>query len=156
MAKPADSNPILDAALTYQFPQFSEERGIDKVVAFGDHSHKCPIYLRQAPPCTTGCPAGNDIRAWLTLVQKTRMKNRSWEESYALAWHEASKTTPFPAVCGRVCPHPCESKCNRGEKDDGPVNISSFERFIGDYGIRQGLNHQKLTEEVMAEIAAGE
>jgi NADPH-dependent glutamate synthase beta subunit-like oxidoreductase/Pyruvate/2-oxoacid:ferredoxin oxidoreductase delta subunit len=140
--------------LIWQFPPYSEELGIAKVVAFGDHSHKAPIYLRQPPPCTDGCPAGNDIRAWLTLVQKSRMKNRSWEESYEMAWHEASKTTPFPAICGRVCPHPCESKCNRGEKDDGPVNISSFERFIGDFGIRQGLNHQKLTSEIMTKKVA--
>jgi len=154
VSKPADSNPILDGTLAYQFPEFSEERGIEKVVAFGDHSHKCPIYVRQVPPCTAGCPAGNDIRAWLTIVQKTKKKNRSLAESYTMVWHEASETTPFPAVCGRVCPHPCESGCNRGEKDDGPVNIGSFERFIGDYGIRQGLNHKKLTDKVRPEKVA--
>lgn len=153
------SNPILDSALTYQFPEFSEEQGTDKVVAFGDHSHKCPIYVRLVPPCTTGCPAGNDIRSWLTIVQHTMLKERSYKESYELAWHEASKTTPFPAVCGRVCPHPCETGCNRGQKEDGPVNISSFERFIGDYGITHKLQHKKLTNKIMnkkvAVIGAG-
>jgi len=143
--KDKKSNPILDSALSYQFPEYSEEQGISKVVAFGDHSHKCPIYVKQPPPCTAGCPAGNDIRAWLTIVQHTELRQRSWQESYELAWHEASKTTPFPAVCGRICPNPCESKCNRNMKDDGPVNISSFERFIGDYGIKAGLQHKKLT-----------
>jgi NADPH-dependent glutamate synthase beta subunit-like oxidoreductase len=154
-----ESNPILDSALTYQFPEFSEEQGTDKVVAFGDHSHRCPIYVQQVPPCTDGCPAGNDIRSWLTIVQHTELKKRSYEESYEQAWHEASKTTPFPAVCGRVCPHPCETGCNRSKKDDGAVNISSFERFIGDYGITHRLQHKKLTEEIMdkkvAVIGAG-
>ena len=156
---PKESNPILDSALHYHFPEYIEEQGIDKVVAFGDHSHKCPIYVQQTPPCTAGCPAGNDIRSWLTLVQQTEKRQRSWQESYELAWHEASKTTPFPAVCGRVCPHPCEIKCNRSKKDDGAVNISSFERFIGDYGINAGLQHKKLTTKIkdkkVAIIGAG-
>ena len=156
---PKQSNPILDATLLYRFPDYVETRGIDRVVAFGDHSHKCPIYVRQTPPCTAGCPAGNDIRSWLTTVQQTEERERTWQESYELIWHEASKTTPFPAVCGRVCPAPCETKCNRGMKEDGPVNISSFERFIGDYGIKAGLQHKKMTTQVkaqkMAVIGAG-
>ncbi len=156
---PKESNPILDSALNYHFPKYSEEKGIKKVVAFGDNSHKCPIYVKQTPPCTSGCPAGNDIRSWLTIVQHTRLKERSWKESYELAWHEASKTTPFPAVCGRVCPNPCETKCNRGVRDDGAVNISSFERFVGDYGINAGLQHKKLTTKLkvkrVAVIGAG-
>lgn len=151
---PVDSNPILDSVLNWQYPEFTEEHGTEKVVAFGDHSHKCPIYVRKVPPCTAGCPAGNDIRAWLTLVQQGRMKKRSWEESYELAWHEASKTTPFPASCGRVCPFPCEGSCNRGQKDDGAVNIAGFERWLGDYGINHGLQHRKLTEVVLAQKVA--
>lgn len=156
---PKESNPILDSALNYNFPEYSEEQGVKKVVAFGDHSHKCPIYVKQTPSCTDGCPAGNDIRAWLTLVQHTEKRHRSPQESYELAWHEASKTTPFPAVCGRVCPHPCENKCNRSKKDDGAVNIGSFERFIGDFGIENKLQHKKLTTTIkdkkVAIIGAG-
>lgn len=147
--KPIDSNPILDSARNWQYPEFSEEQGTEKVVAFGDHSHKCPIYVRKVPPCTAGCPAGNDIRSWLTIVNQTQLKNRSWDESYELAWHEASKTTPFPASCGRVCPYPCESQCNRTQKDDGAVNIAAFERWLGDYGISHGLQHKKLSHEIV-------
>lgn len=152
--KPNESNVVLDAALNWQFPAFFEEKGLQRVVAFGDHSHKCPVYVRQTPPCTSGCPAGNDIRAWLTTVQQTELKERTFEESCELAWHEASKTTPFPAVCGRVCPHPCETHCNRNEKEQTGVNIGCFERFIGDYGIRHGLAHRKLRQEVMGKKVA--
>jgi NADPH-dependent glutamate synthase beta subunit-like oxidoreductase/Pyruvate/2-oxoacid:ferredoxin oxidoreductase delta subunit len=148
------SNPILDSALNYQYPEYSEEQGISKVVAFGEHSHRCPIYVRQNPPCTAGCPAGNDIRFWLTTVRHARKRKLSWEESYELAWHEASKTTPLPAVCGRVCSAPCETACNRSKKEDGAVNISAFERFIGDYGIAHGMQHKKLTEKVMDKTVA--
>lgn len=151
---PIDSNPLLEAALNWRYPEYAEEHGIEKVVAFGDHSHKCPIYVRKVPPCTIGCPAGNDIRAWLTLVQQAKLKGRSWQESYELAWHEASKTTPFPASCGRVCPHPCETGCNRGQKDDGAVNIAGFERWLGDYGIRHGFEHKKMVTEAKTKKVA--
>ena len=44
---------------------------------------------------------------------------------------------PFPAVMGRVCYHPCETACNRGQLDEA-VGINSVERFLGDEAIRQG------------------
>ncbi|MEN8141959.1 MAG: glutamate synthase, partial [Thermodesulfobacteriota bacterium] len=151
--KEIPSNPILESALNWQFPPFSEETGIDKVVAFGDNSHRCPIYVTALPPCREGCPAGNDIRGWLTTVQLGRLKGRSLDQSYELAWHEASKTTPFAAVCGRVCPAPCETSCNRRVKE-GAVNIHAFERWLGDYGLRRGLRHRKVSEEMRAERVA--
>ncbi len=107
-----------------------------------------PSYTEKNPPCIAECPAGNNIRSWLTIVQHTELLGRTWEESYDLAWHAASETTPLAASCGRVCPHPCESKCNRAQKD-GAVSINCFERFIGDYGIENNLKHRKLTDEVM-------
>ncbi len=150
---------ILESVANWKFPPFSEESGIDKVVAFGDSSHKCPVYVQALPPCTVGCPAGNDIRAWLTIVQLSELKGLTRAESFELAWHEASKTTPFPAVCGRVCPYPCETTCNRSEKEDGAVNIHAFERWLGDYGIEQGLKHRKLPQAIqdkkVAVIGAG-
>ena len=44
---------------------------------------------------------------------------------------------PFPAIMGRVCYHPCETACNRGQPDEA-VGINSVERFVGDEAIRQG------------------
>jgi NADPH-dependent glutamate synthase beta subunit-like oxidoreductase/Pyruvate/2-oxoacid:ferredoxin oxidoreductase delta subunit len=151
--KTIESNPILDLALNWEFPKYDIETGIKKVVAFGDQSHKCPVYLRQEPPCNDGCPAGNDIRAWLTTVQHTELKKRTPEESYRLLWKEVSKTQPLPAVCGRVCPHPCEPPCNRNQKE-GAININAYERWIGDYAIQNGLDHEKLTDEVQPQKVA--
>jgi formate dehydrogenase major subunit len=45
---------------------------------------------------------------------------------------------PFPATLGRICPHPCESGCNRSSKD-GAVAINALERFLGDWGLEQRL-----------------
>jgi NADPH-dependent glutamate synthase beta subunit-like oxidoreductase len=133
----AESNPILDFATEYVFPGFSELTGTDKIVAFGDNSHKCPVYVRQTPPCTAECPAGEDIRAinrFLNGIDKSDDPLRS-------AWETAVDTNPFPAVMGRICPHPCEGGCNRGQHDES-VAINAVEQAIGNYGIEAGLKLQ--------------
>jgi NADPH-dependent glutamate synthase beta subunit-like oxidoreductase/Pyruvate/2-oxoacid:ferredoxin oxidoreductase delta subunit len=130
----AESNPILDFATEYVFPAFSELTGSDKIVAFGDQSHKCPVYVPQTPPCTAECPAGEDIRGinrYLSGIDPSDDPMRS-------AWETAVNTNPFPAVMGRICPHPCQSKCNRGVHDES-VAINAVEQAIGNYGIEQGL-----------------
>ena len=43
---------------------------------------------------------------------------------------------PFPAVCGRVCDHPCESYCNRSEIDE-PVAINMIKRFVADLDLER-------------------
>jgi NADPH-dependent glutamate synthase beta subunit-like oxidoreductase len=63
------------------------------------------------------------------------------------------ETTPFPSTCGRVCPHPCESACNRKEKE-GAVAINNVERFIGDFGLEKGLKPTKLNGETRSEKIA--
>ncbi len=115
----------------------------------GGVSELRPSQVPKRPPCVTQCPAGNNVRSWLTAVQHTELMGRTFEDSYALAWHEISKTSPFPGTCGRVCPHPCESACNRAQKEDGAVSINAFERWVGDYGIEHELDHVKLTDETV-------
>jgi NADH-quinone oxidoreductase subunit F len=39
---------------------------------------------------------------------------------------------PFPATMGRICFHPCESKCRR-EQVEAPVAICGLKRFAADY-----------------------
>ena len=41
------------------------------------------------------------------------------------------KENPFPAVCGRICPHNCENECTRGEIDQ-PIAIDEIKKFIAD------------------------
>ena len=52
---------------------------------------------------------------------------------------------PFPAVMGRVCYHPCETACNRGQLDEA-VGINSVERFLGDEAIARGWRVDVLGE----------
>jgi NADPH-dependent glutamate synthase beta subunit-like oxidoreductase len=87
-----------------------------------------PIYVDLQAPCNHACPAGENIQAWLDLAQAGR---------YRQAWEMLVRDNPMPAVHGRVCYHPCENACNRGELD-APVNIHAVERFLGDLATEQG------------------
>jgi len=97
-----------------------------------------PRYVEALPPCTAGCPSGNDVRGWLTEISLREKFGVSIEDACEGAWRNYMETNPFPSVMGRVCPHPCEDACNRKEKD-GAVGINSVERFIGDYGLSKKL-----------------
>ncbi len=102
-----------------------------------------PQQVEKLAPCIGHCPSGNDIRGWLTTIALRDKLGTSLEEAYTRAWMLEAETTPFPAVMGRVCPHPCEASCNRKEKD-GAVAINSVERALGDWGISHGLALPRL------------
>ena len=87
-----------------------------------------PVYVDLLPPCNVGCPAGENIQAWLGLVKAGREED---------AWRQLTADNPLPAVHGRVCYHPCESACNRVELD-GAVSIHGVERHLGDLAIERG------------------
>jgi NADPH-dependent glutamate synthase beta subunit-like oxidoreductase len=87
-----------------------------------------PIYVDLMPPCNHACPAGENIQAWLDLAQAGK---------YREAWETILRDNPFPAVHGRVCYHPCETGCNRGQLDSA-VSIHAVERFLGDMAAKQG------------------
>lgn len=87
-----------------------------------------PIYVDLLPPCNAGCPAGENIQAWLALVKGGDPE---------AAWRSLTLDNPFPAIHGRVCYHPCEAACNRADLD-GSVSIHGVERFLGDQAIEHG------------------
>jgi formate dehydrogenase beta subunit len=87
-----------------------------------------PLYVDRLPPCNHACPAGENVQAWLSEAQAGRYRN---------AWEIIVRDNPLPAVHGRVCYHPCEDACNRGELDE-PVSIHAVERFLGDMARREG------------------
>ena len=83
----------------------------------GDHSHKCPTYVHQTPPCQGSCPSGEDIRGWLNIVRgiEKPAEGMDWKE---YAFRRSTDANPFPSVMGRVCPAPCQDGCNRNQVDD--------------------------------------
>ena len=97
----------------------------------GDWRTERPVYVSRLPPCNHACPAGEATQGWLALAE---------EGCYEDAWRKIMEENPFPATMGRVCYHPCESVCNRGQLDE-VVGINSVERFLGDQAIR---NHWQV------------
>ena len=87
-----------------------------------------PVWRNLLPPCNAACPAGENIQAWLDLAQAGH---------YRQAWEALLRDNPLPAVHGRVCYHPCESGCNRGQAD-AAVSIHAVERFLGDMALAEG------------------
>jgi NADPH-dependent glutamate synthase beta subunit-like oxidoreductase len=84
-----------------------------------------PVYVDLLPPCNAGCPAGENIQAWLAHAEAGRHEQ---------AWRQLVADNPMPAIHGRVCYHPCESACNRAFLDSA-VSIHSVERFLGDLAL---------------------
>lgn len=81
-----------------------------------------PIYEAKNPPCNHACPTGNDIQGFIALIAAGK---------FTEAWELLRETNPFPAICGRVCHHPCELECNRRGFDE-PLGIRLLERLTAD------------------------
>ena len=73
--------------------------------------------------CQHACPAGIDVPNYVAAIA-----SNNYEKSVEII----RERNPFPAVCGRICIHPCEFKCRRGELDE-PVAIRSLKRFAADW-----------------------
>jgi len=112
-----------------------------------------PQHNEKMPPCRNACPSGNRIREFLTTIAQAERLEKPIEQAFQEAWEIYTDTSPFPSVCGRVCPHPCEDQCNRKELD-GPVNVNQTERTIGDFGLEKGLKLKLLSDEKRPEKIA--
>jgi NADPH-dependent glutamate synthase beta subunit-like oxidoreductase/Pyruvate/2-oxoacid:ferredoxin oxidoreductase delta subunit len=111
------------------------------------HSYKCPTYIQSTPPCQGSCPAGEDIRGYLSIVRGTEKVPNGADGKPVMpaaeyAWRRLTEANPFPSVMGRVCPAPCETGCNRNEVEDH-VGINSVEHFLGEYAIANKLKFNK-------------
>jgi len=111
-------NPVL-STLKY-FRQEYENHIIDK------HCDAGVCADLQTSPCCNACPANVFVPGYITLLSAGR-----FEDAYQVIRQE----NPFPSVCGRICTHPCETHCRRGQVDEA-VAICSLKRFIGDYSLR--------------------
>lgn len=79
-------------------------------------------------PCEATCPAHIDIQGYIAHIA-----NGNPEAAVRLI----KKSNPLPVVCGRICPHPCESQCRRGLVDE-PVSINPLKRFAAEYELQNG------------------
>ena len=102
-----------------------------------------------APPCGGSCPARIDIPAYLELIR---------EGDLQAAVRLVLERNPMPAVTGRVCPHFCETNCNRCELD-GAVSTREVERHLGDEVLKDIATFfrapEVLTDKRVAVVGAG-
>lgn len=73
--------------------------------------------------CQHACPAGIDVPNYVAAIACG---------NYEKAVDILRERNPFPAVCGRICIHPCETKCRRGELDEA-IAIRTLKRFASDW-----------------------
>lgn len=87
-----------------------------------------------AAPCYEACPIHGNPSGYVALAAAGNFKE---------AYESAIANNPFPSICGRICEHPCEQKCNRTNLDE-PVSIAYIKRFLADWHEQHG---EKLTPE---------
>ncbi len=106
--------------------------------ATGDWATRQPRSRALTAPCSNSCPAGNDVRGFLEAVARGE---------YSKALSIVLRTSPFPGVCGRVCPAPCMEACNRGLLDEA-VSIREIERAVAEMGVLPPAVHPTHHERV--------
>jgi NADPH-dependent glutamate synthase beta subunit-like oxidoreductase len=78
--------------------------------------------IPEKPLCVNACPAGIDVPGYLRFISQGKM-----DDACKLIIEKA----PFPGVLGRVCTHPCETACKRGEVNE-PIAICGAKRYAAD------------------------
>ncbi len=112
----------------------------------------CPAAACEAlvyAPCEHICPVNVDAVGYIALIGEGRFED---------ALNLTRQKIPLAGVCGRVCHHPCEDKCRRGDIDE-PVAIDALKRFAADYGVKTGIQTKvplaKRREERVAIVGSG-
>jgi len=123
--------------------QFMEARGYQRIEDFRGkicdrilstdqidrrHLMVAQVNKKKVAPCKAACPIHQSAQAYIALIAEGR-----FEEALELV----RKENPLPAICGRVCHHPCEDQCTRGLIDQ-PINIAALKRFLTDYEMQMG------------------
>jgi NADH-quinone oxidoreductase subunit F len=108
---------------------------------------RCPAVVCKSiisSACQHTCPLGQDVSCYIGLIA---------QEKFDEAIKIVHKENPFPAICGRVCHHPCELKCRAGEVNE-PIAIRSLKRFLADYEQGQGIKIEEKPKKKRAEKVA--
>jgi NADPH-dependent glutamate synthase beta subunit-like oxidoreductase/coenzyme F420-reducing hydrogenase delta subunit/Pyruvate/2-oxoacid:ferredoxin oxidoreductase delta subunit len=89
------------------------------------------------PPCRDACPVHADVRAYVEALAQGR-------------WHDAidiiREKLPLASVCGRICHHPCETHCRRGDVDEA-VAIRELKRFVAELQGAGGATVRKAVQD---------
>jgi len=113
---------------------------------------KCPALVCKeivSSPCQYICPIDQEASVYISLIAQGKFEE---------ALNIIRKDNPLPAVCGRVCHHPCETVCRAREMGE-PIAIRVLKRFITDWAIEKDIQkpkkHRRPTKDKVAIIGAG-
>ncbi|MGE5322164.1 MAG: FAD-dependent oxidoreductase, partial [Actinomycetota bacterium] len=88
-------------------------------------------------PCMMACPAHTNAGRYVALIAEGR-----FEEAYRFA----RDPNPLASICGRVCAHPCETACRRGQIDQ-PIQIRALKRFLTEQYGPESRNYRLVPRE---------
>jgi Pyruvate/2-oxoacid:ferredoxin oxidoreductase delta subunit len=117
-----------------------------------------PEFVPKEAPCAHACPAGTDVRGFLTTLARGAQRGLNETQAIEEAFYLIAERNPLPAVCGRLCPHHCETGCTR-EPYDGSVSVNQVERAIAEAAINGSWMLRRLEgatgSEAVTVIGAG-
>ena len=87
-----------------------------------DYRHRKVVAESGTSPCKSECPAHIAVQGYIKMAAQGR---------YTEALELIKKENPFPAICGRICPHKCETACTRGGLDEA-LAVDEIKKFIAD------------------------
>ena len=111
--------------------------------ASGGTSSARPEFVEKGAPCAHSCPAGTDVRGFLTTLARGGARGLTEAQAIEEAFYLIAERNPLPAVCGRLCPHHCETGCTR-EAYDGGVSVNQVERAIAEAAINASWGLRRL------------
>ncbi|UPU35392.1 FAD-dependent oxidoreductase [Geomonas paludis] len=119
---PSSAVPVIDAVTHFRDAFVNYIRGAKSL------SSEFRYIEKYTAPCMDKCPAHIDIPAYIESVKDYRFGD---------SLETIRESMPLPSVCGRVCPHPCETACRRKNVDE-PINIMVLKRSASDYEWQHG------------------
>ena len=134
MEKCTDCKECIRVCPIHMYDDFNESVGFRTAIDYfnpetakeGEYN----IFKEDMPICQATCPANLNIRSYVGLIA---------DGKYAESLAVIRQRLPFALAIGRVCPHPCETACNRGYVDE-PIAICGLKRFVADWEMHQQVD----------------
>ena len=146
-----DCRACIKVCPIHMYDDFNEGIGFRTAIDyFNPGTGEYNVFKEDMPICQATCPANLDIRSYVGLIADGR---------YAESIAKIRERLPFALAIGRVCPHPCETACNRGYMDE-PISICTLKRYVADFEMHNDIpapveTSDEVHKERVAIIGAG-
>ncbi len=125
-----DCKACIKVCPIHMYDDFNEGLGFRTAIDyFNPQTGVYNIFKEDMPICQATCPAHLDIRSYVGLIA---------DGDYAGSLAKIRESLPFALSIGRVCPHPCETACNRQYVDE-PISICTLKRYVADFELNNNI-----------------